>query len=226
MGKYDSLLAEYQRNSTDDFTGGIDWKPVQGTKLTFEEEINHYKDRLLLYAGPERVHGAGGGRNTGLPWRLGQPDRLRHQRLQYRQHGQRILNASSYTILSAPQTTGGLPIINPACDVVTSYLRSQPTRILYPTEIFRFQSTSIKNVSMNGDFRYTNANMNLPNYYENFQGLDWGSRQLKRESPPHTLRRQSLRYVYGQRDRTAGGGSCRLWHRLAGYEDVQSLRTD
>ena len=23
---------------------------------------------------------------------------------------------------------------------------------------------------MNGDFRYTNANMNLPNYYENFQG--------------------------------------------------------
>jgi uncharacterized protein YraI len=28
-------------------------------------------------------------------------------------------------------TTGGLPIINPACDVATSYMRSQPTRILY-----------------------------------------------------------------------------------------------
>jgi hypothetical protein len=25
---------------------------------------------------------------------------------------------------------------------------------------------------MNGEFRYTKANMNLPNYYENFQGLD------------------------------------------------------
>ena len=34
---------EYQRNSTDDFTGAIDWKPVQGTKLTFEEQIDHYK---------------------------------------------------------------------------------------------------------------------------------------------------------------------------------------
>jgi hypothetical protein len=85
--------------------------------------------------------------------------------------GSAYTNATNYTIFSAPQTTGGLPIINPACDVVTSYLRSQPTRILYPTETFRFQSTSIKNVTMNGDFRYTKANMNLPNYYENFQGL-------------------------------------------------------
>ena len=34
---------QYQRNSTDEFTGGVDWKPVQGTKLTFEEEITHFK---------------------------------------------------------------------------------------------------------------------------------------------------------------------------------------
>ncbi len=54
---------------------------------------------------------------------------------------------------------------------MTSYYRSQPTRILYPTEIFRFQSTSLRNVSMNGDFRYTDANMSLPQYWENFQGL-------------------------------------------------------
>ncbi len=37
------ILEEFQRNSTDDFTGGIDWKPVQGTKLTYEEQIDHYK---------------------------------------------------------------------------------------------------------------------------------------------------------------------------------------
>ena len=86
--------------------------------------------------------------------------------------GSAYTNATTYTILSPPQTPGALPIINPACDVATSYLRSQPTRILYPTEIFRFQSASIKNIAMNGNVRYTNANMNLPNYYENFQGLD------------------------------------------------------
>ena len=57
-------------------------------------------------------------------------------------------------------------------------MRSQPTRILFPTEIFRFQSSSIANVSMDGDFRYTNANMNLPNYYENFEGLDGANRSI------------------------------------------------
>ena len=48
--------------------------------------------------------------------------------------------------------------------------------MLYPTETFRFQSSSIKNIAMNGDVRYTKANSNLPNYYENFQGLDGATR--------------------------------------------------
>jgi hypothetical protein len=61
---------------------------------------------------------------------------------------------------------------------VTNYLRSQPTRILYPTEIFRLQSSSIRNISMNGDVRYTNANMNLPNYYDSYQGLNGTTRSL------------------------------------------------
>jgi hypothetical protein len=81
------------------------------------------------------------------------------------------MGTAPYTILS-PASAGGLPVISPACDVLTSYTRTQPTRIIMPTEIIRFQSTSIKNVSMNGDIRYTTANMNMPNYYENYQGLN------------------------------------------------------
>ncbi len=81
-------------------------------------------------------------------------------------------SATTYTIFTAPQTPGGRPVINPACDVITSYLRLQPTRILYPTEIARFQSSSIKNIAMNGDVRYSISNSKLRNYYENFQGLD------------------------------------------------------
>ncbi len=80
--------------------------------------------------------------------------------------------------LSAPNTPGGLPVINPACAVVRSYLRTQPTRFLYPTEVFRFQSSSIQNVAMNGDFRYTSAKMHMPAYYENFQGLSKTTRAL------------------------------------------------
>ncbi len=43
IAKYNALLQEYQRNSTDEFTGGVDWKPVRGTKLSFETEITHFK---------------------------------------------------------------------------------------------------------------------------------------------------------------------------------------
>ncbi len=77
--------------------------------------------------------------------------------------------ANSSTILYA-NPNGGLPIIDPACNVISSYFRSQPTREIFPTEIFRLQSSSIKNVTMNGNVRYTNANMNMPNYYEQLPG--------------------------------------------------------
>ena len=75
-------------------------------------------------------------------------------------------------LFSAPLNSGRSAGHQCGLRVVTSYLRSQPTRILYPTEILRLQSSSIRNVAMNGDIRYTNANMNMPNYYENFQGLN------------------------------------------------------
>lgn len=41
-----------------------------------------------------------------------------------------------------------------------------------PTEEFRFQSSSIKNIQMNGEVRYTGGTMNLPSYNEYFNGLD------------------------------------------------------
>ena len=110
----------------------------------------------------------------------------------------------TYTIFSAPQTPGGLPIINPACDVITSYLRSQPTRMIYPTEMLRLQSSSIKNIAMNGDIRFTMANSNLPNYYENLTGLD-GAIRSSTFTGIATAQRQVL--------------AARLWHDLAGHED-------
>jgi hypothetical protein len=172
VGATDQLLKEFQRNSTDDFTGGIDWKPVKGTKLTFEEEVDHYKGDSYFTLAPidflvQEADGTPvsiGNWDSQAPYGIGSCNT--------KSMGSAYTSSTIYTILSTPQTAGGLPIINPACDALTSYLRSQPTRILFPTEIFRLQSTSIKNVSMNGDFRYTKANMNLPNYYENFQGLD------------------------------------------------------
>jgi hypothetical protein len=165
IGANDALLEQYQRNSTDDFTGAVDWKPWRKTKLTFEEQIDHYKaDSYFTLARSSFIAQEA----DGTPAALGNWDSLTP-------YGNSSCNKTymiNSTTVLYPNASGSRPIIDPACNVATSYLRSQPTRILYPTETFRFQSSSIKNLSMNGEFRYTQANMHLPNYYENFRGLD------------------------------------------------------
>jgi hypothetical protein len=171
FAKYNAILQEYQRNSTDDFTGAIDWKPVKGTTLTLEEEIDHYKaDSYFTMTPSDFIVQEADGTKVAIDDYDSQTP--------YPSSACNANSVGATPILSAPQTPGGLPVINAACAVVSSYLRSQPTRILYPTEIFRLQSSSIKNIAMNGDFRYTNANMNLPNYYDSYQGLNGTTRSL------------------------------------------------
>ncbi len=172
IGANDQLLQEYQRHSSDDFFGEIEWKPFRDTRLTYREQVDHIKENSYFTLAPssflvQEANGAlaaPGGWDSYTPYGIGNCNTA--------SMGSGYTSPAIHTILSPPQTASGLPIINAACSVATSYLRSQPTRILYPTEIFRFQSSSIKNIAMNGNVRYTAANMNLPNYYENFQGLD------------------------------------------------------
>jgi hypothetical protein len=85
--------------------------------------------------------------------------------------GAAYTNSTTYTILTDSQMPNGLPVINAACSVVTSYMRSQPTHVMIPTGILHFQSSSLKNVTMNGNVRYANATMSLPSYYEGVTGL-------------------------------------------------------
>ncbi len=165
-GSYAILLQEFQRNSTDDFTGAIDWKPFADTKLTFEEQVDHYKGDSYFMADPSSFN---------VQEADGTPVALLASYFNLTPYSAASCNANSVgasPLLSAPQTPGGLPVVNAACAVLTSYTRTQPTRVLLPTEIFRMQSSSIRNISMDGDFRYTQANMNLPNYYDSFQGLN------------------------------------------------------
>src|ERR1035437_8511293 len=55
IGKNDGLLMEFQRNSTDDFTAAIDWKPVQHTRVTFEEQVDHYKADSYFTLAPQSL---------------------------------------------------------------------------------------------------------------------------------------------------------------------------
>jgi hypothetical protein len=170
---YDVLLEEYQRNGTDDYMAALDWKPLRETRFTLEEQIDHYKADSYFIMDPAYFNVQ---EPDGTPVAL-----LANYDSLTPYSGASACNANSIgttPVLSAAPTLGGLPVINPACAVITSYLRSQPTRFLYPTEIFRFQSSSVRNISMNGDLRYTNAKMNLPYYNEYFQGLTKTTRSL------------------------------------------------
>jgi hypothetical protein len=177
FAKYDAILQEYQRNNTDDITASIDWKPVQGTKFTFEEVVNHFKGDSYFTLAPNSLTAQ---EADGTPVAINDFDSLTPYGIGACNTGSMGSaytpagggNPAVYTIFSAPNTPGGLPVINPACAVVTSYLRSQPTRAIFPTEALRLQSTSIKNLSINGNVRFTNANMHLPNYYDGYQGLN------------------------------------------------------
>ena len=170
-GYNDVLLQEYQRNSTDDWTGSVEWKPVLRTRLTYEEQVTHYKGDSYFDMAPQyfNLQEANGNRVAVL-----------------QSYDNPINSPVGITCnagvgpdtISPNPTPNGLPIVDPACNVITSYSRSQPTREIFPTEIFRLQSSSIKNVTMNGNVRYTYANTSLPNYYDDFQGLAGTSREI------------------------------------------------
>src|ERR1019366_1423453 len=125
IGKYDQLLDMYQRNSTDDFTGAIDWKPWQHTKLTFEEQVDHYKADSTYTLDPSDFIAQ---EADGTPVALGNYDAITtpytiaacNATGTAASMGSAYTNATNYTIFSAPTTPGGLPVINPACDVTTS----------------------------------------------------------------------------------------------------------
>lgn len=173
IAKYNALLEQYQRNSTDDFTGAIEWKPVQNTKLTFEGQVHSYKADSYFTLDP---HSYNAQESDGTKVYLGNWDALTAPygigACNTKAMGSAYTSSSVYTIFTAPTLPNGLPTINAACSAVTSYTRSQPTRVLIPTEGLRLQSSSIKNLTMNGDLHYTLATMDLPHYYENAQGLD------------------------------------------------------
>jgi hypothetical protein len=178
FAKYNAILEEYQRNNTDDITAALDWKPVRGTLFTYEEQITHYKgDSYFTLAANSLIAQEA----DGTPVAINDYDSLSPYGISAcntGSMGSAYTNATTYTIFSAPNTPGGLPVINPACAVVTSYLRSQPTRAIFPTEVLRLQSATIKNLSINGNVRFTNANMHLPNYYDSYQGLNGATREL------------------------------------------------
>ena len=143
----DALLFQAWKNTTDTWMGGVDWKPWTHTVLTYEEHINHFKGDTSW-----NLAGINAQLKSGTPVSMG---------------FNAAPSASCYSSFATnPPTATG------ACNGYIQDTRREPTRTLFPTEEFRFQSSDIKNFSTNGRITYTDANMHLPNYFEYFNGLE------------------------------------------------------
>lgn len=143
----EALLTQFWRNSTDSWTVGADWKPVQRTSFSYDEFITHYKGNTTW-----QLTGLNYQLSNGTPVSLG-------------------IDISSIwkTPCAAPFNANGTA--NPTCNGYLSYNRSAPTRTLIPTEQLRFQSASIPKLTMNGRLLYSAATNNLGNFNEMFNGL-------------------------------------------------------
>ncbi len=170
--KYNALLRQYERNGDDDFLGAVDWKPAPSTKITVEMQANHYKADTFFTLDPagflvQEADGTPaylGNYTSFVPYGIGACNTA--------SMGSAYTSSSVYTLLSPASTPGGMPIINPACAAVTSYIRTQPTRIWTPTGTVRFQTSALRAITMNGNLHYTEGTMDMPSYYENAQGLN------------------------------------------------------
>lgn len=175
-----TLLQEHQRNSTDDFTASAEWKPISGTRLTYEEQITHYKGDSYFTMAPQYMNlQEANGTRVAVFQNYDNP--------LLKPVGITCSSLVGTSSISQAQSPNGLPVVDPACYVISSYSRSQPTRVFFPTEMFRLQSSSIKNVTMNGNFRYTYANMSMPNYYDDFQGFVPGVAVPTKQTVPPTV---------------------------------------
>src|ERR1700733_1961513 len=152
----EALLTQHWRNSTDSWVGGIDWKPFAGTTISYDEFVTHYKGNTSWQL-------------TGLNYQLanGTPVSLG-------------IDISSLwaSPCAKPFNTNGS--VNPTCNAFLGYSRSAPTRTLFPTEQFRFQSASIPHFTMNGRLIYSATTSHLNDFNELFNGLE--SRVAIRES--------------------------------------------
>jgi hypothetical protein len=177
--KYNALMEQYQRHSTDEYSLAIDWKPVKGTQLTYEQRMHHYKENSYITLDPNgfQVQEA-----DGTPAYLGNWDFSSNASTTatttwapYSTASCSANSIASATTFLNPSSNGGPPVIDPSCSVVTGYQRTFPIRTTMPSEIVRFQSTSAKNLIMNGQFSFSRMNMNMPSFFDNAWGLSAGT---------------------------------------------------
>lgn len=144
----EALLTQDWRVSTDVWNGGVVWKPLKRTTVSFDEFITHYKGNTHW-----QLTGLNYLLSNGTPVSLGID-----------------ISSAWNSPCAAPFTANGT--VNPTCSGFLSYTRYAPTRTLFPSEQFHFESALIPHLTMNGRVLYMGTTSHLTGFNESFNGLD------------------------------------------------------
>lgn len=157
------LLDQWWRYRDDVFTGGVDWKPFHKTVINYDQYVTHFKQDTTWKLDPGQ-----------LAFQLADGTPV--------SQGLNIFTTAANTCLVAGTTN----TVVPSCNGTLAYQRTEPVRTLFPTEQFRFVSTAIPNVSLNGRMLYSSGSSQLNHYDESYAG--WS------DSGINTTGRNIIRY--------------------------------
>jgi hypothetical protein len=149
----ESLLNQPTLNTSDNFSFGVSFRLIPKTAINFDQFFTHFKgDTSAFQAGLPFLLANGTPVDLGLPFN---------------------------TLAGQPCATPilGTGFVNPACNGLTGFTRSEKVRTNYPTEQLSFQSNYFKHVDLSGRFSYSSSDSDNPSFFEAFSGLLTRTRQ-------------------------------------------------
>jgi hypothetical protein len=150
----EALLFQNWRNGVDTYQAGVDFRFVPRTTFSYDQFISVYKGDTsdVLNSTPFTLPG-------GTPVDLGLP-----------------FNTAANQPCAVPIVGG---FASSTCNGFLAFSRFAPSRNLYPTEQFSFQSNYWKRVDLTGRVTYTGADSDVLVASESFNGL--GRNRLRQE---------------------------------------------
>jgi hypothetical protein len=175
----DALLQQNWKNTTDTWRMGIRWKALPRTVIRYDQIIERYLGNTSW-----QLAGLNLQLSDGTPVSLG-----------FDNTSVPSCKDKQSAILSDATNP---PTADATCNGFLQYSRTEPIRTLFPTEELSFQSSSIKNVEMNGRLVYTGASSDVSQYNESFSGLETrtGNREITTTGSANA-RRVSVGVDYG-----------------------------
>jgi nucleoid-associated protein YgaU len=144
---------QWFRNAVDTWVGGVDLKVSRLTTLSYDQFFVFYKGDTNHQLAP-----------TGFVLPDTTPASVGVNLLTTTKCG--TSGTANYTLA----VVNG--VINPFCSGTTTQSVTSPTRTSFPTEQFRFASSYMDKLAMNGRFLYSGGDSHVLSFNENFIGLN------------------------------------------------------